>query len=213
MKIMHYDTETYKVVTWKNPTSLFWILFPAQAVNELLIGQRVPKVMLVEKYSFKPLGEKSIVPCPHCNTMHSGMKWSMQNSTSYGNWFGLYCDHCGGIIPCLTNLTTYLILGLTFPLWCWFVGSWRATWLEQQKAKFALPIDLRQPKTRWWEIGLPWGVWMYCCVVLFIPFISGEAITTHKLLTGIPIWLIGGALFGLVMQYHLGGKKVGSRKS
>ena len=200
---MQYDTQTYKTLTWKNPSVLFWILFPPQAINEILFGQRIPKTMLVERNSFKQLSEKSIIPCPHCNTMHPGLKWTQQNNTAFGNWFGFYCDNCGKIIPCVTNLTSYLILGLTFPLWYWLKDRWKTNWLVNQRAKFSHPLELMQPTISWWKIGLQWGIWMYCCIVLFIPFITGEEITSRKLLTGIPVWLIFGSVYGLFMKYTL----------
>src|SRR5688500_7376547 len=93
--IMKYDSSAYKVWSWKHPLMLHWIVNPGLAINELILGQRIPKVTLIEKNSRRPLAEKSFVPCPHCHTIHSGLKWTVQNKTAFGNWFGLYCDHCG----------------------------------------------------------------------------------------------------------------------
>src|SRR5688572_8021958 len=103
---MEFDREKYKVWNWKHPAMLHWMINPGLMINELLLGQRIPKVMLVEKDKSKPLGERTFIPCPHCKTVHPGMKWSPQNGTSYKNWFGFYCDSCDKVIPCLWNFTS-----------------------------------------------------------------------------------------------------------
>ena len=46
---MEFDKEKYKVYTWKNWMMLHWILNPGLAINELILGQRVPKVSLEDK--------------------------------------------------------------------------------------------------------------------------------------------------------------------
>ncbi len=133
---MKIDENKYKIWTWKNPLMLHWIINPGLAINELILGQRVPKIILVERNSTKTLADKTYIACPHCETIHSGQKWSPQNKTAFRNWFGLYCDNCGKIIPCLTNLTSYILLGLTFPIWYWFKDSLKTKWLEEQKIDF-----------------------------------------------------------------------------
>jgi hypothetical protein len=206
--LMHYDKSKYKIWTWKNPLMLHWIINPGLAVNELLLGQRIPKVTLIEKNTGKSVSESTIIPCPHCGTMHSGLKWSAKNHTAFRNWFGLYCDNCGKIIPCLTNLTSYLILGLTFPFWIWFKDKWKAKWLEAQKEKFSKPLDLKQPEFKWWYVGLRWGFFMYIFMTLLFPLIIGEDITRVNLLRGIPIWGIAGLAFGFLEKKLLTGVKI-----
>ena len=195
---MNYDKTKYKVWTWKNPMMLHWIINPGLAFNELALGQRIPKVMLIEKNSNKRLGEKSFVPCPHCETLHTGLKWTPQNKTAFRNWFGYYCDNCGGIIPCLTNLTSCIILVLTFPVWFWFKNKLKAKWLEAQKVKFSKPLNLSYPesKKQWWLAGLIWGFFMYVSMSIIYPFISKGCVTKIELLIGIPTWTIGGLVFG-----------------
>ena len=46
---MEFDKEKYKVYTWKNWMMLHWILNPGLAINELILGQRVPKVSLEDE--------------------------------------------------------------------------------------------------------------------------------------------------------------------
>lgn len=205
---MEYDKSKYKVWTWKNPLMLHWIINPGVAFNELALGLRVPKITLIERDKEKPITERTFIPCPHCGTLHPGMKWSSQNKTAYKNWFGLYCDHCGKIIPCLTNLTSYLLLGLTFPIWIWFKAKWKAKWLEKQKIKFSKPLNMSQPQFKWWRSGLGWGFFMFIFMVILFPLISGEKITVKDVLIGIPIWAIGGLFFGLIMKVFFVKKKI-----
>jgi hypothetical protein len=203
---MNYDKTKYKIWTWKNPLVLHWIINPGLVFNELVLGQRIPKVTLIERNSTKTLAERTLIPCPHCETLHSGLKWTSQNKTAFKNWFGLYCDNCGKIIPCLTNFTSYIILGLTFPIWFWFMDKWKTKWLEEQKVKFSKPLNLKQPAFKWWYAGLRWGLFMYVFMTILFPLIDGEGITQKNLLIGIPGWIVAGLLFSLIIK-AIGGKK------
>jgi hypothetical protein len=158
--------------------------------------------MLIERNSQKSLNEKSWIPCPHCEALHEGVKWSKQNGTAFKNWFGFYCDNCGQIIPCLTNLITCIILVFTFPIWFWFKDKWKAKWLEEQKVKFSKPLDLKYPKfkIKWWRAGLGWGLFMYISMSILFPLIRGGSLTQKELLLGIPVWAIGGLVFGLLTK-------------
>jgi hypothetical protein len=209
---MKYDETKYKIWTWKNPLMLHWIINPGLAVNELILGQRVPKITLVERNSTKSLSEKTFIPCPHCETLHSGQKWSPQNKTAFRNWFGLYCDNCGKIIPCLTNLTSYIILGITFPIWYWFRESLKTKWLEEQKNRFSKPLILTQPDIKWWYVGLRFGLSMFLFMTILLPLIMGEEISQRKLLLGIPIWLLAGLFFGIIMKPIIGKTKIELQK-
>lgn len=201
-----YDNTKYKIKTWKNPDMLFWIINPGIIINELIFGQRVPKVMLIDRESDKPLSEKTHIPCPHCGTLHANQKLTPQNKTAYGNWFGLYCDHCKNTIPCLRNLTSFLFLVISAPIWYWFKDLWKKKWLEAQKIKFSQPLILTQAEFDWRKIGLSWGFDMYIFMTILFPLITQEEISKSKLLIGIPTWAIGGLLFGLIT------KRIGSPK-
>jgi len=158
--------------------------------------------MLIERNSPKSI-KKSWIPCPHCGVLHEGLKWSKQNETAFKNWFGYYCDNCGKTIPCLTNLTSFIVLGVTFPIWFWFKNKLKAKWLEKQKSKFSKPLNLiytEPTKTQWLLVGLLFGLFMYVFMEVLLPFTQGENITQKRLLIGIPIWLIGGLLFGLMTK-------------
>ncbi|MEX0886236.1 MAG: hypothetical protein WD009_07325 [Phycisphaeraceae bacterium] len=81
---------------WRHPLVLHWLLNPGLVVNELLLGQRQPRVVLVCRSCDAPLGDRTYVPCPNCNTLIDGRRWSKR--AGFGHWFGLVCPFCNGII-------------------------------------------------------------------------------------------------------------------
>ncbi len=46
---MKYDKKKYKIWNWKSPVILHWIINPGLVINELILGQTIPKVMLIER--------------------------------------------------------------------------------------------------------------------------------------------------------------------
>jgi hypothetical protein len=121
---------TCRVLRWYHPLSLHWILNPGLAVNEILLGQRVPRTLYsCDRCAILPmLG--MYVHCPHCGSFHSGILWSGRNG--FGHWFGYVCPDCGGRIPCLRNLTALVVLALTFPLWIAPALLYRKRWLARE---------------------------------------------------------------------------------
>ena len=66
-----------------------------------------------------------------------------------------------------------------------------------------------QCKRNWLIEGLIFGLFMYVFnVILFPLFSSTDEITTKKLLVGIPVWLIGGLVYGLVMKFYYNRKQI-----
>lgn len=207
---MTFDPNRYKIYTWKNGMMLHWILNPGLAVNELLFGQRTPKISLLDKTLEKPRFERTFFPCPHCETLHDSRTWSTQTGTAFQNWFGLYCPACGGIIPCLWNLTSLVLLAVTAPLWYWFRDSLREKWLRRQPQRFA-GLDPEAVKheygdKEWIKTGLVWGGFMFVAVTFFFPMIGGMPIIWSRVQTALPIWLLGGLLFGYTMKWFLNQK-------
>lgn len=197
---MNFDAGKYKVWTWKNPLILHGMLNPGLAINELVLGQRIPKITLIEKGGRKALPERSFVPCPHCGTIHSSLKWTPQNHTAFKNWFGLYCNNCGKIIPCIRNLTSGVVLILTFPIWYWFKDKWKQKWLSVQKTKFSKPLVLTPPVYPWWYIGLSYAIFMFIFMSLFDFLLLQETFTWKRLLFNAISWTLGGMLYGLFMK-------------
>lgn len=201
---MEFNKEKYKVYTWKNWMMLHWILNPGIAINELILGQRVPKLTLEIKSSDKPRIERSLVPCPYCQTLHDGRVWSATNGTAFKNWFGLYCNNCGNIIPCLTNVISFLILVITFPIWGWFSGSLKAKWLEKQPQRYEnIKLETTpntNEKTIWLKAGFKWGAFMFFTMSICFPFFAGHEINWKTLLLGFVIWTISGLGYGYIMK-------------
>ncbi len=206
---MEVDKDKYRVYDWKNFMVLHWLINPGLAINELLLGQRVAKIMLEDKTSDKPRYERGIIPCPHCNTFHDGRIWSIQNGTAFKNWFGLYCPSCGDIIPCLTNFTSLIILAVTSPLWIWFKKPLKKRWLDNQPQRYKnIDINRVHPfnKKSWVKEGLGWGIIMYFLMVIVLPFFSNEEITWAKVLIGLPVWLLAGLVWGYSMNKFFASK-------
>lgn len=111
---MDFDKTKYKVWKLPHPLLLHWVLNPGLAFNEVILGQRIPKITLIDKTSDAPLIERQYVPCHHCGTIHNGLIWAKKGA--FKNWFGLLCPECEKIIPCIWNITSLVLLALTFPI-------------------------------------------------------------------------------------------------
>lgn len=202
------NRDRYKIYDWKNWMMLHWILNPGVAFNELILGQRIPKISLEDKTQKNYARYERIrVPCPHCKTLHDGRTWSTQNGTAFKNWFGLYCTSCGNTIPCLTNIFSLLILTLTFPMWGWFRKSLKAKWLEQQPQRYEnIDPGITSPtidERNWIKAGLNWGAFMFVAMSIAYPLIIGETINFYTLFLGLVIWTIAGLLFGYLLKSFL----------
>jgi hypothetical protein len=202
--IMNFDEKKYKVYTWKNWMMLHWIINPGLAINELVFGQRVPKIMLVDKTMDKPYVERQFVPCPHCNTIHDARIWSNECATGFRNWFGLYCTNCGNIIPCLRNLFSWLILGITFPIWGWFKNSWKAKWLAKQPQRYEniepTKVSNSFDSKSWIRTGLAFGILMFLLMSVFYLLFGTIDFTIDNLIKDFVIWMFGGLVFGFAMK-------------
>ncbi|MEL6538541.1 MAG: hypothetical protein AAFQ98_24175 [Bacteroidota bacterium] len=213
------DREKYQVWNWQHPTFIHYVLNPGLVVNELLMGQRISKVMLIDKESPRPLAERSYVPCPSCGTLHTGSVWSAQNGTAFRNWYGLYCPSCGDTIPCLRNIFSWLVIMLTYPLWFWKQEAWKAKWLEKQPERFQnYTTDTEAIKrSTWWKMGLGFGVFMFVVMTfvlkaIALPFTDvegdylGHFFDPKFLLVNGVAWTLAGFLFGAIMWFILGRK-------
>lgn len=201
---MKIDKTNYKTYTWKHWSVLHWMLNPAIVVNELILGQRISKISLVNSTSDRLEIGRTIIPCTHCGTFHDGRTWSLHNGTAFKNWFGLYCHNCGKIIPCVLNVFSFLVLVLTFPVWGWFAKSLKRQWLDKQPERYQ-NIDLENMpnplnKKNFVKIGLIWGAFMFVIMSLIFPYLFGDEITYKSLFIGLIIWAIAGLLLGFVMR-------------
>ena len=201
---MEFSKDKWKIYTWKNWMMIHWILNPGLAFNELILGQRVPKLSLVDKTSDKPLLERSYVPCPHCDEIHDHRIWSNQKNTGFKNWFGLYCPNCGEIIPCLRNALSALLLLVLFPIGYFVKDRMKESWLKKQPIRYEnINIDnIQNPYegTGWVKQGLIWGLFMFIIMALAYPIAIYQTLEIKSVLIGIPLWAFGGLFWGYMMK-------------
>ena len=204
---MQYDKNRFEIWTLRHPLVLFWVLFPGAILNELILGQRLPKVMLTDKESDKPWMERTYVPCPHCETLNDHRLWAKWNA--FGHWFGLVCPSCHQVIPCLWNIFSLVVLAITFPLWYFPVRFFRHRWLEKEKKRLAKVLErpLIQVKfIHWLLIGtFGWGglTWLLFEAWLVL---DGREWDLKTMLENLPIWMVGGFAWGLFMRFFMNRK-------
>jgi hypothetical protein len=142
--------------------------------------------------------------------LHNGLKWSSQNKTAFKNWFGYYCDNCGEIIPVQRNLTSLIVLVLTFPIWGWFRKTLKENWLDKQPDRYKninLEISEKKNSTKnWLKSGLFFGLFMFITMQILFPLIKNKEITQKSILIGIPLWLICGLVWGFTMKWWMNKK-------
>lgn len=184
-------------MTWKSFYMLNRILNPIYFLNELF-GQRVPKVLYLDKKlsGRLPFTERSFVPCPYCHTIHLSLKWNSINNTLLGNWYGLYCDNCGRIIPCIRNWMSLIFLIISFPIWICFAKSLKKKWLRRQEEKFSKPIKFAPPNFVWWLNGLQVGISYFVLYTLLKVYAFQEPFSLIKMKG-----LVGSILLGLLWGY------------
>ncbi len=203
---MDYDKEKYKAWKLPHPLLLHWIINPGLAFNELILGQRIPKLTLIDKTSSAPLTERSYVPCPECGALNDGRLWSKGNAM--GHWFGYVCPKCGGRIPCLWNITSIILLVITFPIWIWIKIFAEKRWIEKEKRRFAGIQSNELPKaktTSWIKMGAMFGGLMFC--IMSLPKILMSEMSGVYIFIQITICTVAGLFFGLVMKFFLGRRK------
>ncbi len=168
-------------------------------IYELFLGQRVPKVMLREadRSWFDLTAYK--VPCSHCGAVHNSKIWSTENNLAFGNWFGLYCQSCGEIIPVVTNILTFVILLVTAPVWLWFYKPLKKHWLEKQPARYK-GVDLEKTykgfsRKKAVLTGGSYGLIMFI-IMLAYELSKGTTLTGTKVFVLFLVWMAGGQFFG-----------------
>ena len=194
-----------------HPSMIFYLMNPGMAIIEFL-GVGSPKRIHLEIDSNKTIEESAYILCPHCSYLHPGSTWSKKNKTVFKNWFGLYCHKCSGIIPCLRNYTSQLILWLTYPLWFWWVDRWKRNWLQKQPERYAnINTEyIGYKKSNWWKAGAIWGLLMYMVMTPLTPLITNQPFRIEFALISIQVYAFGGLLFGLGMKLMML-KKSGKR--
>ena len=204
---MKYDKNRFTIWALPHPFVLFWVLFPSLIFNELILGQRVPKVTLIDKKSDKPWIERCYVPCPHCETLNDHRLWAKWNA--FGHWFGFVCPSCHQVIPCLWNIFSLAILTVTFPLRYFPARFFRRRWLEIEKERLTKVLErpLIQVKfIHWLLIGVfVWGGLTWALFEVWQVLDGGEW-DLKTMLENLPIWMIGGFAWGLWMHFFMNRK-------
>lgn len=209
---MHYDTEKYQVVALPNPMLLHWVLNPGIAINELLLGQRIPKITLIDKTSHAPLAQREYIPCPNCGIIHDARLWSGPNA--FWHWFGLICPSCASTIPNLWNLFSLLLLALTSPIWIIIKRKTQQHYIARETARFKDvqlidrdPDDDAKnlPVSGFLKMGFIWGSLMFL-------FMTGTKIyrglmPLTEIITVAGICALGGVIFGLTLWLFTGRRK------
>ena len=208
---MQYDKNRFKIWTIPHPPVLFWVLFPGAILNELILGQRLPKVTLIDKKSDKPLMERTYVPCPHCETLNDGRLWAKWNAL--GHWFGFVCPSCHQIIPCLWNIFSLVVLAITFPLWYFPVRFFRHKWIEKEKERLTKVLErpLIQAKSIKWLLIGTFGLGGFMWVVNEVgpqlwEVLNGEEWDLIMMFVALLIWLATGFAWGLAMRFFMNRK-------
>ena len=203
---MQYDKDRYEIWTRSHPLILFWLLFPPIIINDLIFGQRQPKVSLVDKKSDKPWLERTYIPCPHCETLNDARLWTKWDA--FGNWFGLVCPSCHQIIPCLWNVFSLAILAMTYPLWYFPAKLLRQRRLEKQKERLANAIQRPLPQAEsinWLLRGTVFLGGIMYMIFDFIPqvwdVLHGEEWDLIMTIVNLSLWLIAGYVWGLWMRW------------
>ena len=199
----------FKIWRLPNWMLIHWILNPGLALNELILGQRLPKESLECKSCELPIGDRSYTVCPHCHEMHPSTVWAGRNA--FRNWLGLVCPSCLHRIPCLWNVFSLLILAVTSPLW---YLPYRFYFRDRQvlppPAMASSPSQPVRPGKLLIRMAIFWGGFMWIMMSL-IPEISkalrGQTMSYERLVVGLVVWTLAGLAFGGFMSYFLTKKK------
>lgn len=181
----------------RHPYVIHWVLNPAGCLFEILVGARVPRVMLFCQKCNLPPDYGSYVPCPTCHTLHRGTLWI--RLSALGHWFGYVCPTCHAVIPCHWNVFSLIILAVTVPIW-YLPARWlKPRWLRfEQRRRLAtvsaLPVN--RPRSSRAQLVLAGVLGLAWCTVLLVGFLVGTflLIRNHASSRFIAVQIIGGTI-------------------
>lgn len=196
-------STTLKRIELPNPLLLHWVINPGLAVNELLLGQRVPKLSLECQDCKLPLLERSLVPCPNCGVVHDGRIWA--GHSAFGNWLGLVCPSCTQRIPALWGLASLALLALTSPVW---YLPYRFYFRDRrvQGPSTQIPPTRTASARNSVKMALMFGLLMYAgfsVVPTLLDYREAGVLSTRKLLSGLFVCGLGSVFFGGFMHWYL----------
>jgi len=204
---MDFDRDRFAVWNWKHPLILHWILNPGLAINELVLGQRYPATVLIDKTSTAPLPERQYVPCSSCGTHNP---YGPYSKTQFGNYAGLVCASCGETLPSVKNVLTWLVLMVTWPIWKPFERRMGPQMRARQLAKlqsYEGDPSASKVQTSGLRMGLMFGGFMGVFFVLQA-LVLGQSLGLALMIGGVAGALTG-LVFGVVMKLivSIGGSK------
>ena len=191
------DGRRFKVWALPHPLLVHWLLNPGLVVNELLFGQRIPRETLIEQDVPGDLTTRQHVVCPSCDALTS---WAVYKAAGlqFGLYRGIPCRACGGEVPQLLNVFSWLLL-LPLRFLPGGAGRRHATLDRQAERLRRVAIkgapDPAEATPVAWKEGLGFGAMM---AVLFAlrNMDSGARGVVVGLVTG----AVAGLVFGGVMQ-------------
>ena len=204
---MQYDKNRFKIWALPHPFVLFCVLNPGIVFNELILGQRLPKVTLIDEKSDRPFFERCYIPCPHCETLNDSRLWAKRNG--FGHWFGLVCPSCHQVIPCLWNIFSLGILAITLPLWYFPARFFRRRWLEIEKKRLASVLEgplTQAGDINWFLRGVFFFGGLVWVILEIIPqvwkVLNGGEWDLIMMFIALPIWLMPGFACSLLWMSH-----------
>jgi hypothetical protein len=199
---MSLDMSRYKEIKLPNLLLVHWVLNPGLLFNEVILGQRIPKVTLLDQQSSDIYANRGYVLCPHCQSLHSSRRWGKGNAFFHFN--GLYCPKCEANIPTLLNVFSIIVLLLTFPIWKPMQMVFGERFKQWEISRLAKTEHLnRRPleHVSGIKMGLYFGGAMSVFFILQNSFFLG--FNTFAVLTGLLTGALAGLLFGTVMKFIL----------
>ncbi len=125
------NDQRYSVKKFPSVGYLFWVLNPILAINELILGQRIPRETLVESDVQNASIPREFIECEACGQLTDLERWP-QAGIKFGNWFGLACPNCGSKLPTCLNLWSRLLLLAVFPIAVFLRSRFQNRALSQQ---------------------------------------------------------------------------------
>jgi hypothetical protein len=190
-----------------------WVLNPGLAFNELILGQRLPRLTLICDACDDPLAYRQYIPCPNCGVLHNVQSWGKRHA--FGNWLGLPCPSCHRRIPCLWNATSILLLLVLFPIW---YLPYRFYFRDRPIAAFRPNEKNRtsELKPRWaMRAGILFGALMFLfmsVVPSIVRYVHTGQVVAFELIIGTLLWSLGGVTFGVAMHLLVSRRGVRGRR-
>jgi hypothetical protein len=187
-----------------------WLLNPGLAFNEIALGQRLPRQMYLCKSCELPVSDRCFLHCSSCETFHDARLWAGRHAL--GHWFGYFCPACGAEIPCLWNITSLMLLGITLPLWWLPMKVYRPRLLHSGRKRIAIadrnksysPTTPAQYRKAGWFYGLGMNLVMSSLLTFSITEYANVSSSLWFFLTtflvGMLLWLPAGWLYGFAMR-------------